>query len=215
MNVLDLATPAETVGPHERVLAAPARWAVAGDPDARLLAGPRATAGPEHYQDHLARLGVLRLEDADPERLRAEVRESGLLGRGGGAFPSATKFDVAAASPGQPLIVINASEGEPASRKDQTLLTLRPHLVLDGAEVAAVAVGATDVVIYTHGSSSGARAALDRALGERVPSPRRWRVAEAPESYIAGETSAVVSFLEGRGAIPRRGIVPARVDRRW
>ncbi len=185
------------------------RLVVAGETGARLLAGPPAHAGRETRSSHDARLGAIELVDLEPERLRASVRESGLLGRGGGGFPTATKFDVAATSPGVPIIVVNASEGEPASRKDQTLLELRPHLVLDGALVAARAVGASEIVIYSHVSHATATDALRAALSERAESPVRCRLVDAPDTYIAGETSAVVSYLDGRGAIPSRGVIPA------
>jgi NADH:ubiquinone oxidoreductase subunit F (NADH-binding) len=182
---------------------------VAGETGARLLAGPPAHQGRESRESHEGRLGTIDLEGLDPGQLRATVRESGLLGRGGGGFPTATKFDVAAQSPGIPIVVVNASEGEPASRKDQTLLELRPHLVLDGAELAAAAVGARDIVIYTHASHAAANDSLRAALAERAASRMRIRLVDAPNTYIAGETSAVVSYLDGRGAIPSRGVIPA------
>lgn len=207
MSIVDLAAARGAHTPLTRVLAT-AHVAAVGDPGARLLAGAGAGAGGESWASHEARLGVLEVAD-DPALVRALVRESGLRGRGGAGFLAATKFDVAAQSPGRPIIVVNASEGEPASRKDRTLLTLRPHLVLDGALVAAAAAGARDVVIYSHRARVRVDAALRAALGERAPSPVRVRVVDAPETYVAGETSSVVSYLDGRGAIPRRGVVPA------
>ncbi len=180
-----------------------------GDMGARLLAGPPASRGRETLIEHVARLGDVAPGLSSADDLRAAIRESGLLGRGGAGFPTATKFDVAAASPGAAIVVVNASEGEPASRKDRTLLELRPHLVLDGAEAAASAVVASDVIIYTHRSHRKANVALHAALAERGTLRVRVRVVDAPETYIAGETSAVVSYLDGRGAVPRRGIVPA------
>jgi NADH:ubiquinone oxidoreductase subunit F (NADH-binding) len=188
-----------------------ARFVAVGETGARLLAGPVATAGPESLVAHRTRLGTCDATAMDPVALRQSVRESGLRGRGGGGFPTVTKFDVAAQSPGRPLVVVNASEGEPASRKDRTLLELRPHLVIDGALVAATAVGADDVVIYTHASHDRANQALRRALAERHDAGERLRVrvVEGPETYIAGETSAVVSYLDGRGALPRRSAIPA------
>ena len=87
----------------------------------------------------------------DPARLRHEASESGVTGRGGASFPLARKLFVASGSPGNPIIVVNGSEGaSPGSRKDRTLLSLRPHLVLDGAAAAAFSVGATDIIVYVH-----------------------------------------------------------------
>ncbi len=182
-----------------------------GDPQTRLLAGPPAESGMEGLSSHTRRLGPLCL----PERSRdvlALVASSGLTGRGGGEFPVARKLESAADASGDPVVVVNGSEGEPASRKDRTLLEYRPHLVLDGAEVAARAVGASEIVIYVHASRARPSSALARAIHERrsLPSARRmsfW-VAHAPDIYVAGESSAVVSVLEGRGPLPQRRHLP-------
>lgn len=183
-------------------------WSVrAGDVDARLLAGPPPITGPEDWASHQTRLGAM--PDDEPAALRALLRSAGLVGRGGGGFLTAEKLDVAVAADGVPLVVVNASEGEPASEKDQTLAALRPHLVIDGALVLARAVGAPDIVIYTHASRHDVNAALRRALEERATTGVHVRLVEGPETYIAGETSAVVSYLDGRGALPTRGAVPA------
>jgi NADH:ubiquinone oxidoreductase subunit F (NADH-binding) len=183
-------------------------FGIAGSPGTRLLAGPARSEGMEHLARHEARLGAVDFECRSPQNLRDVIRESGLLGRGGGEFPTATKLDIAAAASGTPLVVANASEGEPASRKDRTLLELRPHLVLDGAELVAYAVGADQIVIYIHRSHVSATLALEQAIAQRRGAARGAacvRVVDAPERYVAGETSAVVSYLSGRGALPRRG----------
>ena len=142
-------------------------FGVAGSPGTRLLAGPAQSMGSETLDSHERRLGAVTSIGTSPQALRDAVRASGLMGRGGAGFPTATKFDVAAAAPGRPIVVVNASEGEPASAKDRTLLELRPHLVLDGADLAAFAVGAHEIVIYFHRSHLRANAALEQALAER------------------------------------------------
>ncbi len=179
-----------------------------GAPGARLLAGPSDPV-PESFASHLQRLDDLALDDVTPASLIDLVDRAGLLGRGGGEFPLARKLQMAAASPQRPLVVVNASEGEPASRKDRLLLAARPHLVLDGAEVAARAVGTDDVVVYLHRGRRTATAALEAAIEERGPRGVHVRLVDAPDRYVAGETTAVVSYLEGKGALPRRRAVPA------
>ncbi|HUZ19600.1 MAG TPA: NADH-ubiquinone oxidoreductase-F iron-sulfur binding region domain-containing protein [Acidimicrobiales bacterium] len=186
-----------------------ARFGVAGSAGTRLLGGPPRSAGTEGLADHERRLGPLSLDHVPPAALRDAVRESRLLGRGGGQFPTATKLDVAAQAPGTPIVVVNASEGEPASRKDRTLLELRPHLVLDGAEVAAAATGADEIIVYLHRRRLRSTSALEEALRERHRAGRPVRLVDAPERYVAGETSAVVSYLGGTGALPRRDALPA------
>src|SRR5712692_8761361 len=112
----------------------------------RLLAGPDLGAGPEGYADHVRRLGQPTL--AGRALIEALVR-SGLTGRGGASFPAGTKWRaVAATSNGAAVIVANGAEGEPQSHKDRTLMATRPHLVLDGAFLAARTVRASQVILY-------------------------------------------------------------------
>ena len=70
-----------------------------------------------------------------------QIEQSGLGGRGGAGFPVARKMRTVAGSRGKPIVVVNATEGEPASLKDRTLVETLPHLVLDGAVLAARAIG--------------------------------------------------------------------------
>jgi NADH:ubiquinone oxidoreductase subunit F (NADH-binding) len=168
-----------------------------------LMAGP--ASGPESLEDHVRRLG--KCPDGG-DGVRAALAESGLRGRGGARFPASVKWD-AVAERGRAVVVVNGAEGEPASWKDQLLLGLRPHLVLDGAAVAARSVGARDVIVYVGEGFPHARAAVEQALRERggLRGPRV-RLVEAPARYVAGEESAAVSFLNGGEAKPR--VVPPR-----
>lgn len=192
--------------------AGPTRSAIStlGTTGGRLLAGPGPDGGPEPLAAHLARLGPL---PALPAARIIELSEaSGLQGRGGGEFPIARKL--AAADGGLGVVVANGSEGEPASRKDRLLVEHRPHLVLDGLALAAAATGATDAVVYLHAGRARSRAVLEHALAERrafAMDPDPVLVATAPERFVAGESSAVVSFLEARDARPRRSPTPAAV----
>ena len=187
-----------------------------GDSAARLLSGPRVAEGAESLAGHVRRLGSLEYPaphsgEAARRQARALVEAAGLCGRGGGEFPLAAKLDTAAAAGGDRLVVANGSEGEPASRKDRTLLELRPHLVLDGAVFAAAAVGGGEVVVYVEAARTQAWQAVRAAIAERRhaglfgPSIR---LAAAEPAYVAGETSAVVAALEYGMARPSRRSVP-------
>jgi NADH:ubiquinone oxidoreductase subunit F (NADH-binding) len=185
--------------------------ALAGDGHARLLAGP-ASPTRETLDAHDRRLGSILDWTASPDVLRSLVREAGLVGRGGGEFPFSQKLELAVRSPGTPLVVVNASEGEPASRKDETLVRQRPHLVLDGAHVAAVATGAPEVVICLHERRTSMRSSLEEALAERratLGAEPAFHVVTTPDRYVAGEASAIVSFLDRGVALPRRARVPS------
>ncbi len=187
--------------------------ATLGAPWGRLLAGPPAQHGAEDLASHERRMGPLQLP-GDRHDLLGTVTAAGLLGRGGAEFPLAVKLRTAADAAtmtAAPLVVVNGSEGEPASRKDRTLLEHRPHLVLDGAEVAAAAIGATDIVVYVHAGRPTTPAVIHRALAQRAVtswSATRIHVVEAPDRYVAGESSAVVAVLEGRGPLPSPRRVP-------
>ena len=181
-----------------------------GDRGAWLLAGPRAEEGPELLAAHLARVGAIQPFDRDRDH-RSALRNSGLRGRGGGGFPLAAKIDTAMLAPGTPLVIINGSESEPASRKDATILALRPHLVLDGAAVVAALAGSDEVVVHLHRGANRAATSMERAIAERraagLPDPR-WRLSSGPSGYVTGEASAIASLLNGGEARPAFSAAP-------
>lgn len=203
-DLLSLTDPPTPVVPDEFASNPDQLLAGVGEAGSRILAGPKAVAGMESLVDHLDRLGPLPgLGDA--AHIRRVVEESGLQGRGGSGFPAAVKMRTVAARGGSPLVVVNGSESEPASHKDRTLMALRPHLVLDGAVVAAAAVNADQVIIHVHRESRSAIASLRNAVQER----RRARLTEprieisyGPSRYVAGESSAIIHFLEDGDARP-------------
>jgi NADH:ubiquinone oxidoreductase subunit F (NADH-binding) len=114
-------------------------------------------------------------------------------------------------------VVVNGAEGEPGSKKDALLLTSSPHLVLDGAQIAAQAVGAREAIVCIRDGAETASYRVARAIAERSGSPVRLRAITTPNTYVAGEESALVQFLNGGPAKPT--FVPPRpfergVDRR-
>jgi NADH:ubiquinone oxidoreductase subunit F (NADH-binding) len=169
----------------------------------RVLAGPLPSAGPEPLIAHDLRLGRLP-SLTDRRNLIAVLDASGILGRGGAGFPVGRKWrSVAERSSGDAVVVVNGAEGEPRRAKDGTLMALRPHLVLDGALVAADAVGATDVVLYVGREHMEARRGLAQALAEREPDPNvQMQLVAAPVGYVAGEATAVVHYLNEGDARP-------------
>ncbi len=135
------------------------------------------------------------------------VERAGLRGRGGAGFPTALKLHAVAGARGRArdrVVVVNAVEGEPASRKDRTLVASAPHLVLDGAALAARAVAASEILLCVSESSvatveAALRASAERrALRERVQA----RVVAVPHGYVGGQESALVHFLNGGPARP-------------
>src|SRR5215469_5934158 len=131
----------------------------------RLL--PAAGQPADDLAAHLGRHGPVPYRGG-VGRLIPDVRAAGLTGRGGAAFPTYRKLEaVAAAGQGRAVVVGNAAEGEPASHKDEALLRLAPHLVLDGLQVAAEAAGAARAVLYVRRDSRAATE-LDRHLTQRL-----------------------------------------------
>jgi NADH:ubiquinone oxidoreductase subunit F (NADH-binding) len=135
-----------------------------------------------------------------------EVERSGLLGRGGAAFPTATKMRAVAGARGRAIVVVNVAEGEPASLKDRTLLETLPHLVLDGALVAAGAVGADEVIVCVCETGGAGVDCAERAIAElaaaRNPADPKVHMATVPSHYVAGQESALVNYLNGGPAKP-------------
>ncbi len=176
--------------------------------DPRLFAGPAAASGPESFTEHLGRLGRVPTGRATSDIVPV-LEASGLLGRGGAGFPVGLKWrSVAAQAGGRPVVLVNGAEGEPLSAKDRTLIRLRPHLVLDGALLAAEAVEADRVVLYLGSAHRDARAAIGRALAERPDLRVALEIVDAPDTYVAGEESAAVQFVTTGDARPT--ITPPR-----
>ncbi len=158
--------------------------------------------------EHLAHYGPLPRGGA---AVIDAVELAGLRGRGGAGFPTAVKLRAVAGRRRRSIVVANGTEGEPASGKDKALLVHAPHLVLDGATVAAETVGAREIVLCVERNRPSTLAAVTAAVAdrrargvERVPV----RVEVAPDRYVAGEESALIHWLNGGEAKPT--LVPPR-----
>ena len=128
------------------------------------------------------------------DRLLAVLTAADLRGRGGAAFPTATK--IASARGRRPVLVVNACDGEPLVAKDAVLIARNPALVVDGASLVARALGARRVLFAAHiGSATQTRlhAVLHRKAA-RLPEPG---VLAVPPRYVSSESSALASLLVG------------------
>ncbi len=164
----------------------------------RLLA---AQPGP-NLGEHLQHWGPLV---CPPGALIDEVGQAGLRGHGGAGFPAGQKLAAVASRRGRKVVVANGTEGEPASSKDKVLLTVAPHLVLDGAVIAAGAVGANDVFVCVDRNAKAVAQSISAAVVERHRAGIdrvTIQVAEAPSRYLTGEESALVHWLSGGEARP-------------
>jgi NADH:ubiquinone oxidoreductase subunit F (NADH-binding) len=188
---------------HPRPAAAP----TATSPSPTALPRLLATLGRPRLADHLHHWG--RRPGGGP-LLIDEIARSGLVGRGGASFPTGRKWAAVASGKGV-VVVANGTEGEPASRKDKTLLCHAPHLVLDGLALAAEALGATEAVICVDRAAPDVCQAVSQALGERILAdvdPIAIRLEALPPGYVTGEESALVHWLNGGQAKPTFGPRP-------
>ncbi|MGI5398978.1 NADH-ubiquinone oxidoreductase-F iron-sulfur binding region domain-containing protein [Streptomyces sp. CA-135486] len=181
-------------------------------PEVRVVGLPQLTQGfdlverldlPMHLKVHGP------LEPMTGERLAQLADDISLRGRGGAGFPFGQKLRAVAKSAirrgVRPVVVVNGSEGEPACRKDTVLLNRAPHLILDGALLAAEALGArTLVVAVTRNSTEiSMRAALaERGLSDRRGQQLRARIVRTPERMVSGEASSVIRAVNGGPALP-------------
>jgi len=185
----------------------------------RLL--PPAQDG-EQVQDlhtHVARHGRLPYRERQGTLIH-DIEAAGLTGRGGAAFPVHHKLAAVYAAADRrrrpPVVIANGAESEPASDKDATLLWLAPHLVLDGLQLVAEAVGADTAILYTHADRSNdvgrrlrnAVAEREAATLDRVPV----QLAEAPPRFLAGQETALINHLTGGPSVPT--FIPPRVTER-
>ncbi len=176
-------------------------------------------------QDYLARGGYQALrkilavdggEPMTPDQVIAEVKASGLRGRGGAGFPTGLKWSfMPRAFPGQKYLVCNSDEGEPGTCKDRDILMFNPHSVIEGMAIAAYAMGITQGYNYIHGEIFEVyerfEAALDEAraagyLGQNILGSSfsfNLHGHHGFGAYICGEETALLESLEGKKGQPR------------
>lgn len=146
-----------------------------------------------------------------------EVKDAGVLGRGGAGFPAWRKWQLVKDTPGSAkYIICNADEGEPGTFKDRILLTLKPELVFLGMVCAAWAVGVQHGVIYLRYEYQYLKAYLehvldtmraDNCLGRNIVNQAGFdfdiRIQMGAGSYVCGDESALIESMEGKRGSPR------------
>ncbi len=148
------------------------------------------------------------VEQDDAEEVIANLRASGLLGRGGAGFPLAAKWQAVRETPGnQKYVVCNADEGEPGTFKDRPLLHLNPHLLIESMAIAGHVVGASAGVVYLRYEYPEAYDVLNEAIAEAeaagVLGSFDLQVARGLGSYVCGEETSLLNSLEGLVPWPR------------
>ena len=156
------------------------------------------------------------LRELSPEQVRAEMRRSGLRGRGGAGYPTGLKWDtVALQPPGDRYVVCNADEGDPGAFMNRSVLEGDPHRLLEGIAIAAYAIGAERGYIYVRAEYPLAIARIRRALAQARqrglfgggPGAGAFRfdleVRVGAGAYVCGEETALLASIQGRRGTPR------------
>jgi NADH-quinone oxidoreductase subunit F len=177
------------------------------EPDSFTLDGYRRSGGYQALPKALA---------ADPDRIIATVKESGLRGRGGAGFPTGTKWGFIPQGDGKPhYLVVNADESEPGTCKDVPLMLATPHLLIEGAIIAAYAIRAAHAFIYVRGEVLHVVRRLRQAVAEAYQAGYLGRdilgsgysldlvVHAGAGAYECGEETALLTSLEGFRGLPR------------
>jgi formate dehydrogenase len=142
-----------------------------------------------------------------PADVIAIMENSGLRGLGGAGFPAGRKWKIVSAESAPRLMAINIDEGEPGTFKDRYYLERDPHRFLEGAVIAAWAVGIDRVYIYLRDEYHGCRAILEQELAALQANPPcripEFHLRRGAGAYICGEESAMIESIEGKRGEPR------------
>jgi NADH-quinone oxidoreductase subunit F len=173
---------------------------------------------PEHVEHYIANGGYSALVKAlqlKPEEIIAEVKKSGLRGRGGAGFSTGQKWEICRNAPGKPkYLVCNGDEGDPGAFMDRAILESDPHSVLEGMLIAAYAIGARYGYIYVRAEYPLAvqrtRLALRQArelnlVGNNILGSDfsfELRLFQGSGAFVCGEETALIASLEGKAGTP-------------
>jgi NADH:ubiquinone oxidoreductase subunit F (NADH-binding)/NADH:ubiquinone oxidoreductase subunit E len=142
-----------------------------------------------------------------PAEVIALMEDSGLRGLGGAGFPAGRKWNIVAAEPAPRLMAINIDEGEPGTFKDRYYLERDPHRFIEGALIAAWAVGIDAIYIYLRDEYHGCRAILEREIAALRADPPcaipEIHLRRGAGAYICGEESSMIESIEGKRGEPR------------
>ena len=185
----------------------------------RLLLGNNSNIDPNSIEDYIALGGysaLTRAIELSPEQIIAEIKKSGLRGRGGGGFPAGRKWQSCHDAPGEPKYVIaNCDEGDPGAFANRSLLEGNPHSVLEGLIICAYAIGSHEGYIYVRNEYPLAVKNAAIAIGQAEQSGFLGKdilgsgfdftihINRGGGAFVCGESTALMASLEGRVGEPR------------
>ncbi|HZU87066.1 MAG TPA: NADH-quinone oxidoreductase subunit NuoF [Anaerolineaceae bacterium] len=175
---------------------------------------------PTNIDDYLINDGYQALGKAltemTPQTVIAELKKSGLRGRGGAGFPTGTKWGFVASTKGaKKYVICNADESEPGTFKDRVILEGDPHSIIEAMAIAAYTVGADEGFVYVRGEYTLAQERLHTAivqarqmgfLGKNIFGSNfsfDLHIHAGAGAYICGEETALIESIEGKPGLPR------------
>jgi len=198
----------------------------------RLVFGSNGEIDPTSINDYLALGGYSALAKAlsemTPEQVLEEVKKSNLRGRGGGGFPAGRKWEECRNAPGEiKYVIVNADEGDPGAYMDRSLLEGNPHSVLEGLIIGAYAIGSHEGYIYVRQeypfAVENVGIAIQQAkehgfLGENILGSGfdfTVKVHRGAGAFVSGESSALMTAIEGRVGEPRPKYIHTAIKGVW
>ena len=198
----------------------------------RLLLSSNIRLDSRSIDDYLAIGGysglAKALEQMSPTQVLEEVKASGLRGRGGGGFPAGRKWEGARDAPGDTrYVIVNADEGDPGAFMDRALLEGNPHSILEGLILGAYAIGASEGYVYVRQeyplavenvTLAIAQAEAYGLLGSNILGAGfdfTVDVHRGAGAFVCGESTALMTALEGRVGEPRPKYVRSNVKGLW
>lgn len=186
----------------------------------RLVLANNKFIDPKNIEDYIAVGGYSNLAkalfDMTPEEVLTEVKKANLRGRGGAGFPAGVKWDTTRNAPGDTkYVIVNCDEGDPGAFMDRALMEGNPHSVLEGLTIGAYAIGSHDGYIYVRQeyplAAENAQWAIHQAeehglLGHNILGSGfdlHVQVQHGAGAFVSGESSALMTAIEGRVGEPR------------
>ena len=198
----------------------------------RLVLGNNTKLDPKSIDDYIALGGYSALAKAlsqmNPEQVLEEVKKANLRGRGGGGFPAGRKWETSRNVPEEPkYVIVNADEGDPGAYMDRSLMEGNPHSVLEGLVIGGYAIGSHEGYIYVRQEYPLAvenvtiairQAAEYGLLGENILGSGfdfKIKVHRGAGAFVSGESSALMTAIEGRVGEPRPKYVRTAIKGIW
>ncbi len=188
-------------------------------PQVRIALRNCGLIDPENINHYIASGGYSGLERAlgmMPDEVIAEIKKSGLRGRGGAGFPTGLKWEFCRKAAGsEKYIICNADEGDPGAFMDRALLESDPHAVLEGMLIGAYAIGAAEGYIYVRHEYPLAIERLKIALrqmedygllAENILGSAfnfEIKIRQGAGAFVCGEETALIASIEGKRGMPR------------